>query len=67
MLAARAIENKVFLVASGYDHPTYVMDPNGERLSVAKRGAAAVSTIDLRSISTSDIGTGIWAICTVAA
>src|SRR5215472_78522 len=44
---ARAIENKVFLVASGYDHPTYVMDPNGERLSVAQLGAAAVSTIDL--------------------
>ena len=45
---ARAIENKVFLVASGYDHPTYVMDPNGERLSVAQtRGTAALSTIDL--------------------
>lgn len=45
---ARAIENKVFLVASGYDHPTYVMDPDGERLSVAaQRGTAAVATIDL--------------------
>jgi predicted amidohydrolase len=44
---ARAIENKVFLVASGYDHPTYVMDPNGERLSQAARPGAAVATIDL--------------------
>jgi predicted amidohydrolase len=45
---ARAIENKVFLIASGYDHPTYVMDPDGERLSVAaKRGTAALATIDL--------------------
>jgi predicted amidohydrolase len=45
---ARAIENKVFLVASGYDHPTYVMDPNGERISIAPQlGSAAISTIDL--------------------
>jgi predicted amidohydrolase len=44
---ARAIENKVFLVASGYDHPTYVMDPYGERLSQAPRPGAAVATIDL--------------------
>ena len=45
---ARAIENKVFLVASGYDHPTYIMDPDGERLSVAQnRGAAAIATVDL--------------------
>lgn len=45
---ARAIENKVFLIASGYDHPTYVMDPNGERLSEAKtHGTAAVATVDL--------------------
>jgi predicted amidohydrolase len=45
---ARAIENKVFLVASGYDYPTYVMDPDGEILSEARqRGAAAMATIDL--------------------
>jgi predicted amidohydrolase len=45
---ARAIENKVFLVASGYDYPTYVMDPDGEILSQAReRGQAAISTIDL--------------------
>ena len=35
---ARAIENKVFLVASGYDYPTYVMDPDGERLHAPRRG-----------------------------
>jgi predicted amidohydrolase len=45
---ARAIENKVFLVASGYDHPTYIMDPDGERLSQAsQRGSAAIATLDL--------------------
>ena len=44
---ARAIENKIFLVASGYDHPTYIMDPDGERLSVGQRPGAAVATIDL--------------------
>lgn len=44
---ARAIENKVFLVASGYDHPTYVMDPYGERLAQAPRPGAAVASIDL--------------------
>ena len=45
---ARAIENKVFLVASGYDHPTYIMDPDGERLAQARqRGEAAIATIDL--------------------
>ncbi|MBI3681583.1 MAG: CDP-alcohol phosphatidyltransferase family protein [Acidobacteria bacterium] len=45
---ARAIENRIFLVTSGYDHPTYIMDPDGERLSIAQeRGTAAVYTIDL--------------------
>jgi hypothetical protein len=44
---ARAIENKVFLVASGYDHPTYVMDPEGVRVASAVRGEAAITTIDL--------------------
>ena len=45
---ARAIENHVFLVASGYNHPTYILDPDGETLATAKeRGAAAVATIDL--------------------
>lgn len=45
---ARAIENGVFLVTSGYDHPTYVMDPYGERLAqAAEQGAAATATVDL--------------------
>jgi predicted amidohydrolase len=45
---ARAIENKVFLVTSGYDHPTYIMDPDGQRIASApKPGEAAVATIDL--------------------
>src|SRR5581483_10970339 len=44
---ARAIENKVFLVASGYDHPTYIMDPEGVRVASAARGEAAIATVDL--------------------
>jgi predicted amidohydrolase len=45
---ARAIENRIFLVTSGYDHPTYIMDPDGERISLAHtRGEAAIATIDL--------------------
>ncbi len=45
---ARAIENQVYLVASGYDHPTYIMNPSGEWLAVAReRGSAAIATVDL--------------------
>jgi predicted amidohydrolase len=45
---ARAIENQVFLVASGYDHPTYIMNPDGERIASApEQGSVAVATIDL--------------------
>jgi len=49
LAAARAIENKVFLVASGYDHPTYVMDPDGKRVAQApQRGEAAIAEVDLQ-------------------
>jgi len=45
---ARAIENRIFLVTSGYNHPTYIMDPYGERISEAhERGTAAIATLDL--------------------
>jgi predicted amidohydrolase len=45
---ARAIENRVFLVSSGYDYPTYIMDPDGELLAIAReQGTVAVATIDL--------------------
>ncbi len=45
---ARAIENHLFLAASGYDYATEILDPNGETLARApERGAAAVATIDL--------------------
>jgi len=38
----------VYLVASGYNHPTYIMNPSGEWLAVAReQGAAAIATIDL--------------------
>ena len=45
---ARAIENQIYLVASGYNHPTYIMNPEGERIAVAPEpGTVAVATIDL--------------------
>ncbi len=48
LAAARAIENHVFLVASGYDHPTYVIDPMGEMLSKApEEGSIADAVVDL--------------------
>ena len=48
LAAARAIENHIFLASSGYDHPTYVMDPMGEMLSLAsEEGTVAHATVDL--------------------
>jgi len=45
---ARAIENRVFVASSGYNYPTYIMDPDGEILSVARENASlATATIDL--------------------
>ena len=45
---ARAIENRVFLVSSGYDYPNQIMDPNGEVLGKAEKdGSSAVTTVDL--------------------
>jgi len=45
---ARAIENQVFLVASGYDHPTYILDPEGRTVAAApQRGQAAIAELDL--------------------
>jgi predicted amidohydrolase len=45
---ARAIENKIYLAASGYDYPTHIMDPDGEILTAApKDGTVAATTIDL--------------------
>jgi predicted amidohydrolase len=45
---ARAIENRVFIASSGYNYPTYVMDPDGEILSIAReQGTVAMAKIDL--------------------
>jgi predicted amidohydrolase len=45
---ARAIENRVFLVSSGYDFPTQVINPDGEELIVAReQGEIAAVTLDL--------------------
>jgi predicted amidohydrolase len=58
LATARAIENQIFLVASGYDHPTYIMDPTGKRLAEApRRGTAATATIDL---NTRYLYLGLW-------
>ena len=45
---ARAIENRVFLVSSGYDFPTQVINPDGEELLIAhEQGEIAAVTLDL--------------------
>jgi len=45
---ARAIENQVFIAASGYDFPTEILDPLGAVIAEApQRGTAAIATIDL--------------------
>ncbi len=46
--AARAIENSLFLITSGYDYPSQVMDPDGVVVAAApKDGTSAVVTVDL--------------------
>lgn len=45
---ARAIENHVYLVSSGYDFPTMIINPEGEILARAPaKGTAATATLDL--------------------
>ncbi len=45
---ARVLENHVFLAASGYDYPTYIMDPAGEMVAQAPdRGDVAHAVLDL--------------------
>lgn len=45
---ARSIEGRVFLAAAGYDHPTYIQDPTGERIAVAAENPSiAYAEIDL--------------------
>ncbi len=45
---ARAIENHLFLVSSGYDFPSMVLDPAGETLARTEEDATiATATIDL--------------------
>ncbi|MDZ7637102.1 MAG: carbon-nitrogen hydrolase family protein [Bryobacterales bacterium] len=48
LAVARALENGVFLAASGYGHPTYVMNPDGDVIATApENGTVAFATIDL--------------------
>ena len=48
LIAARAIENQVFLVTSSYGSPTRILDPNGKQVALAPEvGTAAIATIDL--------------------
>lgn len=45
---ARAIENHLFLVSSGYDYPTEIVDPDGKTVASApEKPGAAVAEIDL--------------------
>ncbi len=45
---ARSIEGRFTLASSGYDHPTYIQDPYGDRLSEAKsNGSIAWAEVDL--------------------
>ena len=45
---ARAIENQLFLVSSGYDFPSQVIDPDGEVIAqAAERPGVAFAEIDL--------------------
>lgn len=45
---ARSIEGRFTLVASGYDHPTYVQDPYGERVASAPQNrSVAYAEVDL--------------------
>ncbi len=45
---ARAIENHLFLVSSGYDYPTEIVDPDGKTVASApEKPGVAVAEIDL--------------------
>lgn len=50
VMTARAIEHSMYIVASGYDYPTEVLDPLGtviERVGTLWQPGAAVASIDL--------------------
>lgn len=48
LMAARAIENQVYLVTSGYDAPTAIFDRTGRRVAEATAdGSIAFHTVDL--------------------
>jgi predicted amidohydrolase len=45
---ARAIENHLFLISSGYDYPTEIVDPDGKTVASApEKPGVAVAEIDL--------------------
>lgn len=45
---ARAIENHLFLISSGYDYPTEIVDPDGKTVAAApEKPGVAVADIDL--------------------
>lgn len=47
-VAARAMENQVYLVSSGYDTPTDIYDPSGKKIAACEqRPGVAVAEIDL--------------------
>jgi len=44
---ARAIENQVYVVASGYDFRSGIFDRRGERIADAKGSEVVLATVDL--------------------
>jgi len=44
---ARAIENQVYVVASGFDFRSGIFDREGERIADAKGSEVVVATVDL--------------------
>lgn len=48
LMAARSIENQIYLVTSGYDAPTLILDHRGQRIGEAKEnGEITYATVDL--------------------
>jgi predicted amidohydrolase len=47
LVQARAIENQVYVVASGYDFRSGIFDRRGERIADAKGSEVVLATVDL--------------------
>lgn len=53
LMSARAIENQIYLVTSGYDAPSIILDHTGKRIAEAKEnGSVSFATVDLNKTTT---------------